>query len=176
MVPTIRSQAKQTETPKASERIDRKRWGSGPWDGEPDRAEWRDAATGLPCLAQRIDMGTWCGYVAVPPEHRMHPHNAAARVAARERLEKDPDADPDDWLEVHGGITYGSMCHGLICHVPEPGESDDVFWFGFDCAHFRDMIPDALLTHRGGETTYRTLEFVKAECAKLAAQLGAVPK
>jgi hypothetical protein len=25
--------------------------------------------------------------------------------------------------------------------VPEPGETDNVWWFGFDCAHAQDYIP-----------------------------------
>lgn len=28
-------------------------WGTGPWVGEPDKAQWEDETTGLPCLALR---------------------------------------------------------------------------------------------------------------------------
>lgn len=62
-----------TTTEKTETFIDRTGWPSGPWDDEPDRVEWRDEATGLPCLALRNDMfGSWCGYVAVPPGHPVH--------------------------------------------------------------------------------------------------------
>ena len=51
--------------------IDRSDWLPGPWDDEPDRVEWRDEATGLPCLLRRGSpfIGVWCGYVALPPDH-----------------------------------------------------------------------------------------------------------
>jgi hypothetical protein len=44
-------------------------------------------------------------------------------------------------LDVHGGITYSGHCQGDICHKPAPGESDEVWWIGFDCAHFFDVLP-----------------------------------
>lgn len=67
-----------------------------------------------------------------------------------------------------------------ICHVPEPGEPDHVFWFGFDTGHAFDFAPGmrAALRHTGlpdipGET-YRDLNYVRAECRLLAAQLAAM--
>lgn len=44
-------------------------------------------------------------------------------------------------VRIHGGLTYGQACQGDICHVPKPGESDDVFWLGFDCGHYNDLVP-----------------------------------
>jgi hypothetical protein len=94
---------------------DRSRFGSGPWDAEPDRVFWRDPATGFPCLALRNRMGAWCGYVAVPPGHSAYG--------------KDYDEVP---VEVHGGLTYADFCqeddreHG-VCHTPQPGEPDRVW-------------------------------------------------
>lgn len=44
-------------------KVDRTGWGSGPWDNEPDRLEWKDEKTSMPCLMVRNDMGNWCGYV-----------------------------------------------------------------------------------------------------------------
>jgi hypothetical protein len=30
--------------------IDKSQWGPGPWQDEPDKKQWQDEATGLPCL------------------------------------------------------------------------------------------------------------------------------
>jgi len=85
--------------------IDRKSWGPGPWQDEPDRLEWE--YKGFPCLIVRNNdvSGAWCGYVALPPGHRY--------------FEK-----PYDEIDVavHGGLTYANHCQGDICHQPKPGE------------------------------------------------------
>lgn len=49
-------------------------WGPGPWVDEPDKAQWTDEATGLPCLAVRSrgSTGAWCGYVGVHADHPFH--------------------------------------------------------------------------------------------------------
>lgn len=145
--------------------IDRSGWGAGPWEGEPDRCEWTTVA-GLPAIAQRVSHGAWCGYVAVPLGHPFHGR----------------DGDSVD-LEVHGGITYSQGCHGAICHEPELGEPDNVWWFGFDTVHYGDIAPgiDAIMRQARlaypdlGEAkehgVYRTLEYVRGECESLATQL-----
>ncbi len=141
-------------------KIDKSTWGEGAWQSEPDRKEWRDAATGLPCLAHRNEHGgNWCGYVAVPPGHPAHGKGY-------------DDID----VEVHGGLTYSGACSGHICHVPKAGEPDDVWWVGFDCHHAWDFAPAYAARHptfRAPEDTYRTLTYVEAECKRLAAQLHA---
>lgn len=135
----------------------RAEWTSGPWDAEPDRAQWRDEATGLPCLAVRnAHLGYWCGYVAVPAGHPAHGKNyEAVDVSA------------------HGGLTYSDACSGDICHVPAAGEPDDVWWLGFDCAHADDLMPGCSVG-MAKYGTYRTLDYVKAQCADLAQQLSAM--
>lgn len=149
--------------------IDRTGWASGPWDGEPDKVSWKDQATGLPCLAVRAHgSGAWCGYAAVPPGHVLH-------GLAYHDIEFD-----DRCTGVHGGLTYSNACHGGICHVPDPGDPDDVWWFGFDCAHGWDRQPamEALLGRlqmqpcMGGGRTYKDLAFVRREVTQLAAQLA----
>jgi len=141
--------------------IDKSTWGAGPWQTEPDRVEWTHAD--LPCLAVRNHFGAWCGYAAVPPGHPLHgKHYDAVDVDA------------------HGGLTYAGACSGHICHVPKPGEPDDVWWFGFDCAHAFDVMPgmDAYwrgcgrLPIDGPECTYKTLAYVQAETNQLAGATG----
>ena len=136
---------------------ERKLWGEGPWSNEPDRVEWRHC--GLPCLMLRGDGGAWCGYVGVPPGHPLYDK---------------PDASDD--LAAHGGINFTARCRGAICHVPEPGEPEDVFWFGFDCAHARDRKPiesSPLFAAfpLAGVRVYRAVAFVKREVERLAEQI-----
>jgi hypothetical protein len=143
--------------------IDKSTWGEGPWQTEPDRLEWEHA--GLPCLAVRSHHGNWCGYAAVLPGHPWH------GWAYQDT--------PED-LVVHGGLTYSDQCCGHICHVPKPGEPDNVWWFGFDCAHCWDVMPaiEARVRIFGDRisedgASYKTLAYVQAETNRLAEQLHA---
>lgn len=138
--------------------VDRSGWPAGEWDDEPDRIEWRSEG-GLPCLMLRNRMGAWCGYVAVQPGHPWHGSGALGL------------ADVD----VHGGVTYGDKCGGRICHVPQPGESADVWWVGFDCLHYMDTAPGLIasdlvlgLGHARGD--YWTAKEVRTETEYLARQ------
>lgn len=152
--------------------IDKSEWPRGAWDDEPDKKQWADPTTGLPCLARRHERwGNWCGYVGVPKSHPLHGHTY-------------DDLD----LEVHGGLTFSAACgHGEdpargICHVPDPDEPDDVWWFGFDCHHAWDYapgvgveLPESLRRHTP-EGNYRDLAYVEAQIAGLAQQLAAAEK
>lgn len=165
--------------------IDRSEWPSGPWDDEPDRIEWVDEETGLPCLMKRNHAGTWCGYAAVNPGHPLHGIGYEDLV-----FSDDPSAD----IEVHGGLTYSGFCEGEICHVPAPGEPDDVFWYGFDCNHIYDVSPailaperramtaiaDSMMAAMVGERSshptdmgYRDVAYVREQVTSLARQLAA---
>lgn len=142
---------------------DRSGWPPGPWDGEPDRADWRHA--GLPCFAKRNQLGSWCGYAGVPPGHPFYGKHY-------------DDVDVD--VHVHGGITYARSCSGDLCHEPAPGEPDDVWWFGFDCSHAFDLTPGIMARLQAsslwplGERVehYWTLNEVRAETNRLAEQLA----
>lgn len=138
----------------------------GKWRDEPDRVEWRDKMTNVPCIALRHPRsGHWCGYAAVNPGHPWYGKHY------------DDDAVS---VEIHGGITFASACQPeeklgehRVCHTPLPGEPDDVWWFGFDCIHSGDLSPmemDGLLPRQG---RYRTLNYVRAQCRSLASQLAA---
>ena len=140
--------------------IDRLYWGDGPWDGEPDKINWIDGETDLDCMMVRNSrFGSWCGYVGVPPEHKLH---------------KVEHSHIDGEYNVHGGLTFSSLCspgepeYG-ICHVALPGRPKDVWWFGFDCGHVGDLIPGALCKYT--PSTYRDHDYVMEEVYKLALQL-----
>lgn len=151
----------------------REGWGPGPWQHEPDKAQWVDPATDLDCLIVRGRLGALCGYVGVPPGHVVYGVDYG-------------DAEDEHDFEVHGGLSFSDLCAEGddescgICHVPLPGRAPDVWWLGFDCAHFMDLSPglDASLRWMGirdtvfsGET-YRTIDYVRAQCAYLAAQVA----
>lgn len=120
--------------------------------------EWRH--NGTPCLLRRNRVGVWCGYAAVDPGHPLHGLNY-----------EQPE------VNVHGGLTYAGPCDGAegegICHLPEPGEPAEVWWFGFDCAHGSDVIPamsDFIVYHH---VVYRDMAYAGQETERLADQLRA---
>lgn len=133
---------------------DKSKWGDGPWVNEPDKKQWQDEETGLPCLIHRNRLGALCGYVGVPAGHPW--------------FEKD---FLDIYPEVHGGLTYSGFCAAHICHVVEDGEDDHVWWLGFDCAHGYDLCPNVRLPD--DDVVYRTWEYAEEECRKLAKQAAA---
>lgn len=155
--------------------VDKSSWPRGPWDAEPDKKQWIDAATGLACLIVRNrDMGHLCGYVGVPSTHPAHGMSYSGYES------ENPVAAAVGAADVHGGLTFSSACGPHpddpgrgICHVTEPGEPD-AWWFGFDCAHYQDVSPGYNRGWSRGGEVYRDVAYVEAECAKLAAQLAAI--
>lgn len=153
--------------------IDKSDWTRGAWDNEPDKVQWPDPATGLPCLAVRSPhTGSWCGYVGVTEDHKWF------------GIDYD-EAQVD--IDAHGGLTFSNFCsehaekEQHICHIVEPGEPDRVWWFGFDCAHADDLMPAVAAALKKyaieGKYTfmrwdhYRDLAYIQAECARIAQQL-----
>jgi hypothetical protein len=143
--------------------VDRRDWPAGPWDAEPeDKVQWAATGTGVPCLAVRGVHGAWCGYVGVPPEHPAY-----------------GQAYTDVEVDVHGGLTYAGACQRggnearAICHVPGGADHDAVWWLGCDTCHAWDVAPRlCAFVHPCRDQAYRTLAYVQAECAALAAQLA----
>lgn len=156
--------------------IDKSQWGEGPWQNEPDKIQWQDEETGYPCLIHRSHMGFLCGYVGLQSTHPLY----------GQHYDKAQDC------EVHGGLTYGAGCmhtddesHG-ICHKPEAGEPDNVWWLGFDCGHIFDFNPYMEIHYKelgidrkpffDERMEYRDIAYVTSECQKLAKQLKAMEK
>ena len=144
--------------------IDKSSWGPGPWQSEPDKVQWAGPETNYPCIAVRQrHSGHWCGYVGVEPDH-----------PAFGKGYDDLDCT------VHGGLTYADSCQAdrpeeiAVCHVPAPGEPDNIWWLGFDCAHADDLMPKYYAMGYGSSGTYRTLQYVQDECRNLAKQLKAM--
>lgn len=139
--------------------LNKESWGRGQWQNEPDKMQWTDEATGLPCLIVRTPhTGALCGYVGVDESHPLfgEPHGKVN-------------------LDAHGGLTLTTFCqegneHG-ICHIPAEGEPDRVWWFGFDCAHAWDLCPAYRAHGFSDYGVYRDWAYVEHECRQLAAQI-----
>jgi len=147
--------------------MDKTSWGPGPWSGEIDKEQFSDEATGLPCLIKRNQMGALCGYVGVSEGHPWFGVD---------------HSEIDETAEVHGGLTFAGSCQEggeaeTICHIPGPGEPDHVWWAGFDCSHAWDVVPAmtalSLDMQDWPGVSYKTVAYVKAKCAGLAAQAAA---
>jgi len=81
------------ETLVYKENRQRERWAPGPWDDEPDKVQWQDPHSLLPCLAVRGPMGSWCGYVGGGPTHPWYGKSYDGLG-----------------VDVHGGLTFSDSC------------------------------------------------------------------
>jgi hypothetical protein len=169
-------------------KVDKTGWPPGPWMDEPDKLLWR-TRVGLPGLIVRhARYGFFCGYAAVPQGHPLYGVDWRSG-----RIHDDPDDDSPECRDQLDGLTtyqvnYSDRCRGAICHVPEPGQPADVWWFGFDCGHSFDAQPgrwaldDAVDEAIGtppelrkkfrAMETYCDLEWVKGEVERLAKGLA----
>jgi hypothetical protein len=85
-------------------------------------------------------------------------------------------------LLAHGGLTYSEFCQEDdkergVCHITE---NDDIaWWFGFDCAHYRDYSPafekrmaEVSKTYpHESPSNYKDINYAKEEVKQLAMQL-----
>lgn len=167
--------------------FDKSSWGDGPWQNEPDELRWPDEPTSLPCVILRNrHFGTLCGYVGIAPGHALFGWSHKDKIYLRQeffegKFHRDFGlidawcyAMSDDQkngviplslaLHVHGGITWsGDLPRGL---------GNGHHWFGFDCGHVGDYSPGLPYAEDLDlDQEYRTIDFVKGECARLAWQL-----
>jgi hypothetical protein len=162
--------------------IDKSDWGDGPWLDEPDKVQWPDEATGLPCMVKRGPGGNWCGYVGVAEGHPLY------KKGYTYSWDDEVEGPTVNQLEVHGGVTYTDLCAEhepgeeghAICHVPGPNDPDPVWWIGFDCGHAWDLSPERTARYAKlgiapfADEVYRDIYYVKAQTVNLAKQLHAI--
>ena len=172
---------------------DKSTWGPGPWQSEPDKVQWKDETTGLPCLIVRGPSGALCGYAGVEKKHPAFGRgyddgwSVWTQDENDELVERPPIYPSLAEVSVHGGLTFSGPCQEYaeakgVCHIPEPGEPDNIWWFGFDCAHSGDLTPgsDARMAEIGVPRfdfaafgyIYRDLAYVQAEVERLAQALA----
>ena len=126
--------------------------GPGPWDSEPDRAEFEHA--GLPCLVWRCRAsGAWAGYVHVPPYNPVLSDAYDSYGFA-------------DWpFDVHGGISWAG---------PRPFSGERaLFCIGFDLNHYGDGAPVDVKRDGCMHGQYRGFEYAVNETRALAEQVTA---
>lgn len=132
--------------------MDKSSWPQGEWTKEPDEVRWLDKDTGLPCVILRNTIGALCGYVGVSKSHPLF----------------GVDYNEVD-LSAHGGVNFSDNLDD------SPGPLRDLWWFGFDCCHYRDFAPVQLAILKNSlPRNYRNIEYVKKECGSLAQQLYAI--
>lgn len=160
---------------KTNPEINRLGWPSGEWDNEPDKLQWLDEETGMPCLIVRNRLGALCGYVGVTKDHRFY----GTDYDSVKLSDNDESYDEAHYPPAHGGLTYANVCQEgpearTICHVVEEGEDDDVWWLGFDCLHAWDTSPGMMALdlrssiYSPPENSYKNLAYVQNACAELA--------
>jgi hypothetical protein len=117
--------------------VDKSKWKRGIWDSEPDKIQFEDEATKMPCLIVRGPSGSLCGYVGVSEGHPLFgiDYSSCSLKEAKPKGITEGDEKFGEWsrersrkqlicsekgycshtpesiLEVHGGITFTSFCH-----------------------------------------------------------------
>lgn len=89
-----------------------------------------------------------CGYVGV---NRPHP------LFGIHYNDNSNGSAPEDRFEVHGCLTYSDGANDGTYPI---NHDENIWWFGFDCAHYGDTLEKC------------TQEYVEHECKKLADQLA----
>lgn len=152
----------------------------GEWQKEPDKVCYLDEETSFPCMILRNTNGALCGYVAVGEQHPLFgkEYNFKINVDDLNRVKLHPEASPVDiflqivsenpnnipigaLFNVHGGITFSWTFDEL-----------KLWWFGFDCNHYRDIAPRYAKEMQYPDAQYRNIDYVKNEIKNLAKQLS----
>ena len=158
---------------------------------------------GYKCVVTFSYMGHRCGYVGIPKEHPLYgvDYTGHLDMTMKELENKEmgkrgaisllcqafDDTDKvrlETYFDVHGSLTYS----GGGENSKYPIESD-LWWFGFDCAHYGDgkdlkLAYEKFPQHRASiersmraekmfqtDGILRTEEYVAEECKRLADQL-----
>lgn len=153
------------------------------WLDEPDREEFEHA--GLKCLILRHhELLNLNGYVGVPKNHPWYgihydqclrgcegkPSPINPSLICYPCIWESDHECPEKLIDVHGGLTFSGMGDGKL-------RPAGYWWFGFDCAHAWDLVPQMpeLLDREQREyETYRNFAYVRAEIKSLAEQLARI--
>lgn len=147
------------------DRLDKRLWGDGPWQTEPDLLPYEEG--GYDCLVMRSTLGNLCGYVAVPAGHPWH--------------DLEPEAVP---VRVHGGLEWKMEGNDEWRRASSP----DVTWFAFSCSHMGDYFPtDGMIRRLADvdlltedlfrpEKNYKTIDYVRADITKIVEAAAAAAR
>jgi len=145
-------------------KLDKSRWGKGPWIEESDYYYWIDELTGYYCCVRRGPVGSLCGYVGISKTHPYYNMN---------------HEDSEIYnLDCHGGITFtgsAKLDDRRNFYIPlHENQPIEVLMIGFDCSHSGDYSPSFGASLRDLGDPYRDFEYVKKEVTSLALQLSQV--
>ena len=97
-------------------------WGPGPWHDEPDKLQWSNALTGLPCLIVRNQLGALCGYVGIDSNHPWFGllyHECTLKPKCVAAIEGSYCEHTMDYvLECYGGVSYSDKDYGFCGVAP----------------------------------------------------------
>lgn len=96
----------------------------------------------MPAIAVRNWLGAWCGYVGISKSHRLYG--------------KDPYDYYDEMPQPHGGITFHQHSPTYDFAIGMPNAN--LWWLGFDCAHYGDFCPHGSVLNTPAE--YRNIDYV----------------
>ena len=156
---------------------------------------------GYRCVVVFQEMGHRCGYVGVEKGHSLYGKDYADYLDVKKSdlegvevgkrgvipmlsasFDEDDRVKLELYFNVHGGLTYASDGKGQY-----PVESN-LWWFGFDCAHWEDAYDLTLALEYFGDNPriqsrieierqyptigeVRTKEYVEEECKSLVNQI-----
>lgn len=188
---------------------------TNPWETEP--TELRFEAHGLTCFAFREhSRAAWRGYVGVPTSSPLYGVSKSDVIPYPDTWKNQPvdlekvdilqlfmtACDPDAVPAAHAPLSMVFTSHKGLSFSGHIDGFADLWFFGFDCAHAGDLVPEFeeihalvaqelsnlqalsdlqdlfpnLFEHHNTfrpNREYRTLDYVKSICEKLAGELAA---
>jgi hypothetical protein len=137
-------------------------------------------------------LGALCGYVGIQCKHPFWEKKDwdCPLPSAKTGIptEEDLQFGPESWTARHARrltcndgsncshmAVYQFDCHGGVTYSGRGvnGMREDLWYFGFDCSHLGDVLPDMPSGHNGPDDRYRGAHYVQKNVESLAKQLAA---
>jgi hypothetical protein len=141
--------------------FDKRQWGKGEWQREPDYQSWIDKETRYACVARRNVFGAWLGQVGVDTGHPLYMLSSAS-----------PEFE---FIETHGKPADVLTCFNkddAMKFIPP----QKLWWIGFSCMGDGDFCPwidqPRLKGKKLPSKVYRNLAYVVEQIEFLASQLA----
>lgn len=98
--------------------VDKTQWRRGPWDDEDDAEMWTLPSGHTGVIARNAELGTWCGYVGLPPGEVTGP--------------------------LPGVVSYDDTRLSMLDEDSHRLLPEGMRWLGFHCAHGNHYMPGPL--------------------------------
>lgn len=140
---------------------DKAGWTAGQWSSEPDKVQWQDPLSGIPCLIVR-QRGLWSSYAGLNQTYTIYGQTASAL----------------DALLIVGGleVTYAAVADNsgrplAIVHTPEAGEPGGLWWVGVGACHDSELLTDEDPMLGVDDETYRNMRYAMGISQALAEEM-----